>query len=78
MVVYWAMMVYEITEAETLVRYIVHHDTDAELVFRIIVQPIVVKVSLSTIREEHLDGIYTTFRVLYTTSTNVQVTLSWV
>ena len=37
MAVYWATMVYEIIEAETLVRYIVHHDTDAELVFQIMV-----------------------------------------
>ena len=37
MAVYWAMMVYEIIEAETLMRYIVHHDTDVELAFQIIV-----------------------------------------
>ena len=31
-------MVYEITEAEALLRYIVHHDSDVELVFRIMAQ----------------------------------------
>ena len=76
--IYWSTMVYEITEAETLVRYIVHHDTDAELMFRIMVQPIGAEVSLSAIREEHLDSICMTFRVLYATSTDVVVTLSWV
>ena len=71
MAIYWAMMVYEITEAETLVRYIVHHDTNAELVLWIMVQPIGTEVLLSAVREEHLDGIYTTFRVLYATSTDI-------
>ena len=78
MTVYWATTVYKITEVETLVRYIVYHDTDAELVFRIMVQPIGVEVLLSAIREDYLDSICMTFRVLYTTSTDVQVTLSWV
>ena len=76
MVVYWATIVNEIKEAETLVRYIVHHDTDVELVFRDMVQPIGAEVSLSAVRDEHLDGICTTFRILYGTSTDVQVTLS--
>ena len=74
--VYWATMVYENSEAETHVRYIVHHDTAPELVFRIIVQPIGAEVSLFAVREEHLDGICMTFRVLYATSTDVVVTLS--
>ena len=55
MTVYWATMVYEITEAETLVRYIVHHDTAVELVFRIMVQPIGAEVNLSTVHEESDD-----------------------
>ena len=53
-----------------------HHDTDVELVFRIMVQPIGAEVLLSAVREDHLNGVYTTFRVLYATSTDVQVTLS--
>ena len=77
MVVYWATVVYEITEAETLVRYIVCRDTNEELVFRIMVQPIWAEVRLSAIREEYLDGICMTFHVFYTTSIDVQVTLFW-
>ena len=65
------MMVYEITEAEMLVCYIVYHDTDAKLVFRIMIQPIRAEVRLFAIREEHLDGICTTFCVFYATSTDV-------
>ena len=78
MAVYWATMVYEITEVDILVRYIVHHDSDVEVVFRIMVQPIRAEVLLSAICEDHLDGVCMTFCILYATSTDVQVTLSWV
>ena len=64
-------MVYEVSETETLLRYIVYHDPDTEFVFRVMVQPIGVEVCISAIQEEHLDNICTTFRVLYATSTDV-------
>ena len=47
-------MIYEVTEAETLVRYIVCYDTDAKLIFRVMVQPVGSEVRLSAIEEEHL------------------------
>ena len=35
MVVQWATMVYEVIPVETLMRYIVCRDADAELVFKV-------------------------------------------
>ena len=78
MVVQWATMSYEVKEEETLIKYIVCHDTDAELAIHVMVEPIGAVVHMSTIREEHFDGIYTTFRILYKTIADVQVTLTWV
>ena len=40
MAVQWASMVYEVTPEETQVRYVVCHDADAELVFKVTVIPI--------------------------------------
>ena len=40
MVVQWATMIYEVTSIETLIRYIICHDADAELVFKITILPI--------------------------------------
>ena len=74
----WASMTYEVTKMEMLVRYKFCHDPDSEIIFRVMVQPIEAEVRLSAIQEEHLDSIYTTFCIFYTTSTDVQVILSWV
>ena len=40
MAVQWASMVYDVSPAETSVRYVVCHDDDAKLVFKVIVVPI--------------------------------------
>ena len=37
MAVQWASVVYEVMPEETQVRYVVYHDADAELVFKIMV-----------------------------------------
>ena len=50
-------MVYEVTTAETLVRYIACHDTDAELVFKVVVLPIGADARVSSVREAHLDSV---------------------
>ena len=52
---------YEVTTAETLVRYIVCHDIDAELVFKVTVLPIRADARISSIQEEHLDSVCTIF-----------------
>ena len=78
MVVQWATLVYEVTTVEILVRYIVCHDIDAELVFKIMVLPIGTDARVSFVREEHLDSVCTIFRVYYATSLDVQITLTWV
>ena len=44
--------------------------------FVISVEPIEAFVHMFTIREEHLDNIYNTFRVFYETTTDVQITLT--
>ena len=33
MVIQWASIVYKVTESETLVRYIICHDLEAEIIF---------------------------------------------
>ena len=69
-------MIYEVTEAEFLVKYIVCHDVDADLTFRVTVEPIGATIRISTVREEYLDSICTTFYVFYETAIDVQVTLT--
>ena len=64
-------MVYEVTAAETLVRYIVCHDTDTELVFKVTVLPMGANSRMSSVREEHLDSVCTIFCIYYTTSLDV-------
>ena len=78
MVVQWASIVYEVTSAETSVRYVVCHDADVELVFKVTVVPIGVDARVSSVREEHEDNVYSIFRVTYATSLDVEVTLTWV
>ena len=69
-------MTYEVVEAETLVRYVICQDVDVELAFRVTVEPIEASAHLLVIREDYLDSVYTTIRVFYGTSTDVQVTLT--
>ena len=69
-------MVYEVTPAETLVRYIVYHDADAELVFKVNVLSIWANARVSSVREEHEDSVCSIFRIYYATSLDVQVTLA--
>ena len=78
MVVQWATMVYTVTPTETLVRYIVCHDADAELVFKVTVLPMGADARVTSMREEHEDSVCTIFHVYYTTSLDIQVTLIWV
>ena len=51
----------EVTAVETLVRYIVCHDTNVELVFKVTVLPIGADARVSSVREEHLDSVCTIF-----------------
>ena len=76
MAVQWAIIVYEVTAVESLVRYIVCHDIDAELVFKVTVLPIGVDARVSSVRQEHLDSVCTIFQVYYVISLDVQVTLT--
>ena len=47
----WATMVYEVILEETLVRYIICHDSDVELVFKVTVLPIGVDAQVLSVRE---------------------------
>ena len=78
MVVQWASMVYEVTPEETQVRYVICHDADAELVFKVMVISIGADARVSSMREEHEDSVYSIFHITYTTSLDVEVTLTWV
>ena len=78
MAVYWVTMVYEVAAAETTVRYVVCHDADADVVFKISVVPIGADARISSVREEHEDSVHSIFRVTYATSLEVEVTLTWV
>ena len=50
--VQWASMIYEVTPAETSVRYVVCHDANAELVFKVTVVSIGADARVSSMREE--------------------------
>ena len=78
MAVYWTIMVYEVSGAETSIRHVISHDVDAELAFKVSVVPIGADVRVSVVREERDDSVHTIFRVTHATSLDVQVTLSWV
>ena len=71
-------MVYEVTPEETQVRYVVCHDADAELVFKVTVLPIGADTRISSMREEHEDSVYSIFRITYATALDVEVSLTWV
>ena len=78
MAMYWATMVYKISAAETSERYIVCHDADAELVFKVTVLPIGADARISSVHEEHEDSVYSIFHITYTTSLDVEIALTWV
>ena len=78
MAVYWATMVYEVSAAETTVRYVVCHDADADLVFKVSVVPIGADARISSVREEHEDSVHSIFHVTYATWLEVEVTFTWV
>ena len=78
MAVQWASMVYKVTPTETSVQYVVCHNADAELVFKVTAVPIRADARVSFVREEHEDSVYSIFRVTYATSLDVEVTLTWV
>ena len=78
MAVYWATMVYEVSAAETQVRYVVSYDADADLVFKVMVLPIGADAHISSVREEHEDSVCSIFRITYATALDVEVSLAWV
>ena len=57
------MIIYEVTEVETLMKYVICHDVDVEMTFRVTVEPIGASVCLSVIREDYLDDICTIIQV---------------
>ena len=78
MAVYWATMVNEVSAAETTVRYVICHDVDVDVVFKVSIVPIGADVRISSVQEEHEDNVHLIFRVTYATSLEVEVTLTWV
>ena len=78
MAVHWATIVYEVSAAETTMQYIVYHDADTNVVFKVSVVPIGVDARISSVREEHEDSVHSIFRVTYATSLEAEVTLTWV
>ena len=78
MAVYGVSMVYKFTAAETQVRYVVSHDADADLEFKVTVPSIGVDARISAVREEHDDSVHSIFRVTYATDIDVEVSLTWV
>ena len=74
MAVYWVTMVYEVVAAEATVRYVVCHDADADVVFKVSVVPIGADARISSVRKEHEDNVHSIFYVTYATSLEVEVT----
>ena len=78
MAIYWASMVYEVSAAAIQVRYMVSHDADADLVFKVTVLPIGADAHISSVREEYEDSVCSIFRITYATALDVEVSLTWV
>ena len=78
MAVYGVSMVYKFTAVETQVRYVVSHDADIDLEFKVTVLPIGVDARISAVREEHDDSVHSIFHVTYATDIDVEVSLTWV
>ena len=71
MAVQWATMIYEVTPTETLVRYIMCYDLNAELVFKVTIVPIGANARVFSVREEFEDSVCTIFCIHYITSLDV-------
>ena len=56
-------MVFEVTEVETLVKYVIIHNHDMEFAFRLAVEWMGINVRMFAIREEHMENICTVVRV---------------
>ena len=78
MAVYWATMVYEVSAAETSVRYVVCHDADADLVFKVTVLLIGANTYISSVCDKHKDSVHSIFCITYATTLDVEVSLTWV
>ena len=65
MVVEWTTMTIEAIATKAIVRYIICHDQDAELSFRVTVEPMGASVHISVIREDYMGNMCTTHSVPY-------------
>ena len=71
-------MTYEMTAFKILVKYVICHDTDAIIVFKVTVEPIGTEFHISAVREEYMDSMCTIIWVFYMIDPNVQVNLTWI
>ena len=58
-------MTFEASAIETIVRYIICHDQDAELSFRVTIEPVGASVHILVIREDYMGGVYSSPSVPY-------------
>ena len=53
-------MTYKVTMTETLIRYIICHDVDVDLAFRVGVEPIEASICIYVIKDDYLHSVCTT------------------
>ena len=69
MSIHWVAMTYDVVESETVVHYIIRHDFDAILSWKVLLEPIAVNFCTHTYREDFQDGCLTVVTVMYAIST---------
>ena len=70
-------MTLNVEDNETIVRYIIRHDADAILSWRVSLELIAVDFRTHTDREDFLDNCLTIVTVAYATNPRVRVSLVW-
>ena len=68
MATHWVAMTLNVEDNETIVRYIIRHDADVILSWRVSLEPIVMNFCTHTDREDFLDGCLTIVTVTYATT----------
>ena len=71
MAVEWTIITFEMTSSETIVRYIMCHDHDAELAFRVTVEPMGASMCIAVIREDYTGDLCIVVRVYHITDPDI-------
>ena len=70
-------MTFEATYFETIVKYIICHDHNVELAFKVTIEPIGALVHITVIQDNYFRDLCTVVRVYHVTDPDVQVSFTW-